>query len=507
MARLIIDGKDHGVHGFIMQIRSLEDGKPLPGIELGDIGYLILLLELIRMKHRLTFNRLKMSYNGTDNGYAIFNHVRIPRTNLLMRYATVSRDGIYKSDPLRSKLVYGGMLNGRSLIVRSATFQLAQALTIAARYSIVREQGLHPDGGEYSIIDYQHQKHRLLTLISRAYVNAFAYQTAVETYKALLAQQARGDHRKLSYVHMLFCGLKAWATQTAADGAEEARKMCGGHGYMNISGLPEIVAGITAMCTFEGENVVMWGQVARYLMKGIDFINLPEDMNYMSPYRHSSSKVCSAKGAQFTDHSVLLEIFHHRAARLAFEAHALVKATQEKGKSRAFAENFYSLPLLLAGRAHIECYIFSASIARVSAVSSATDPEIINVLKNVISLFALTTIASPLALSTGSFLSSKSISVAQIEDMRRQIDVLLEKLRLDVIALTDAWAFSDASLKSAIGCADGNVYERIMKWTRQLPINVDAAKNGGVFKKGWDDTLGPFLRGGVERREKVLSKL
>jgi acyl-CoA oxidase len=38
MARLIIDTKDHGIHAFMMQIRSLADGKPLPGIELGDIG-------------------------------------------------------------------------------------------------------------------------------------------------------------------------------------------------------------------------------------------------------------------------------------------------------------------------------------------------------------------------------------------------------------------------------------------------------------------------------------
>jgi hypothetical protein len=56
-----------------------------------------------------------MSYNGTDNGYAIFNQVRIPRTNLLMRHSQVSRDGTYTAVPLREKLVYGGMLNGRSI--------------------------------------------------------------------------------------------------------------------------------------------------------------------------------------------------------------------------------------------------------------------------------------------------------------------------------------------------------------------------------------------------------
>jgi alkylation response protein AidB-like acyl-CoA dehydrogenase len=38
MARLIIHGKDHGVHAFMVQLRSLKDFKPVPGIELGDIG-------------------------------------------------------------------------------------------------------------------------------------------------------------------------------------------------------------------------------------------------------------------------------------------------------------------------------------------------------------------------------------------------------------------------------------------------------------------------------------
>jgi hypothetical protein len=58
---------------------------------------------------------LKMSYNATDNGYAVFNNVRIPRTNLLSRHATVSRDGKYATVALREKLVYGGMLKGRSV--------------------------------------------------------------------------------------------------------------------------------------------------------------------------------------------------------------------------------------------------------------------------------------------------------------------------------------------------------------------------------------------------------
>jgi len=37
-AKLIIGGKDFGPHLFFVQLRSLEDHKPLPGIVIGDIG-------------------------------------------------------------------------------------------------------------------------------------------------------------------------------------------------------------------------------------------------------------------------------------------------------------------------------------------------------------------------------------------------------------------------------------------------------------------------------------
>jgi len=38
MARLFVDGKDHGPHPFLVQIRNVTDHQPLPGIEVGDIG-------------------------------------------------------------------------------------------------------------------------------------------------------------------------------------------------------------------------------------------------------------------------------------------------------------------------------------------------------------------------------------------------------------------------------------------------------------------------------------
>ena len=73
-AKLIIDGKTYGVHAFMVQTRNLGTWELLPGIECGDIGP-------------------KFGYNSKDNGYMLFKNVRIPRTDMLRRFAEVSPEG------------------------------------------------------------------------------------------------------------------------------------------------------------------------------------------------------------------------------------------------------------------------------------------------------------------------------------------------------------------------------------------------------------------------------
>lgn len=63
-AKLMINGKSHGVQVFLVPTRNPTTWEPLPGLEMGDIGP-------------------KFGYNSKDNGYMILRNVRIPRTNLL----------------------------------------------------------------------------------------------------------------------------------------------------------------------------------------------------------------------------------------------------------------------------------------------------------------------------------------------------------------------------------------------------------------------------------------
>ena len=64
-------------------------------------------------------------------------------------------------------------------------------------------------------------------------------------------------------VHALTSGLKAFSTSLAMRHAETCRLACGGHGYLLYSGLPDLYARINASCTYEGDNDVLYLQVAR----------------------------------------------------------------------------------------------------------------------------------------------------------------------------------------------------------------------------------------------------
>ena len=126
MAKLIIDGVDHGVHAFVVQLRSLIDHKLEPGIETGDIGP-------------------KIGFESHDNGYIKFNHARVPLFNMLMKNAVVSKGGVFTR--VGSELVmYACMLILRASLCLYAALLLSISSTIAVRYSSVRRQTVATNG-------------------------------------------------------------------------------------------------------------------------------------------------------------------------------------------------------------------------------------------------------------------------------------------------------------------------------------------------------------------------
>lgn len=76
-ARCIVEGNEFGVQAFLVQIRDMDTHLPVAGVKVGDVGP-------------------KLGYNSKDNGWLIFNQVKVPRTNMLCRFAYIAKDGTFE---------------------------------------------------------------------------------------------------------------------------------------------------------------------------------------------------------------------------------------------------------------------------------------------------------------------------------------------------------------------------------------------------------------------------
>lgn len=68
-AQTYVKGKHEGVNAFLVPIRD-KDLKALPGVEINDMG-------------------MKIGLNGIDNAALKFHNVRVPRINMMNKYADV----------------------------------------------------------------------------------------------------------------------------------------------------------------------------------------------------------------------------------------------------------------------------------------------------------------------------------------------------------------------------------------------------------------------------------
>ncbi|XP_060562644.1 peroxisomal acyl-coenzyme A oxidase 1-like [Ruditapes philippinarum] len=337
MAQLYTKDKCHGVHAFIVQIRSEQDHTPLPGVTVGDIGN-------------------KLGYNAMDNGFLRFDNVRIPRANLLARYSKVEKDGTYIPSK-NPRLAYGTMVLVRAFIVGLCSKGLAQACVIATRYSAVRRQTeIRPGGEEPQVIDYQTQQEKLFPLLASTYALYFTGDVMLMEYMRINADMEKGIFDEMAALHALAAGLKAFSAETTSNGVDKLRMSCGGHGYTHASGIPKIWAYVTPACTYEGENTVMYLQCARYLVKqyaqAASGQTLVGFMSYLNnPVKQRSSLNDSLNMVD------LIDAYEHTAARLIKTIAERMQSLIEGGMSVEEARNLCGVPMVSAAKMHCQTYV------------------------------------------------------------------------------------------------------------------------------------------------------
>ena len=170
MAQLVIAGKFYGPHPFVVHIRDMKTHQPLEGVHVGDIGP-------------------KFGYNTMDNGFLLFNNVKVPHIGMLARYSSVDPKTNQYVRPSSPSLVYGTLTWVRSTIVMQAGSVLAKGVTIATRYCAVRRQFQDRDApewekGENQVLNYTMVQIRLLPLLAATFALHFTGKGMMTLYEA-----------------------------------------------------------------------------------------------------------------------------------------------------------------------------------------------------------------------------------------------------------------------------------------------------------------------------------
>ncbi|XP_065897934.1 peroxisomal acyl-coenzyme A oxidase 1-like [Dysidea avara] len=450
VARLITKGKDHGIHHFLVQLRSLHDHKPLPGVHVGDIG-------------------TKFGYVGGDNGFLRLTHVKIPRENMLMRHAKIAVDGTY-TKPAHEKISYGTMMMVRAFLLFFTSDHLSRAVTIATRYSVVRRQTpSKPGGPEMQILDYVTQQYKLLPQIANSYALKMASRFMMQLYVTTKGEIQEGDLSSLPVLHATSAGLKAFSTEMASQGIEVCRLSCGGMGYSLASGLPFLYVRIVAAQTYEGENTVLYLQTARYLHKlysqRLSQAQLPSDVAYLGA-DYPCHTTCSANTPyQLFDAHIQLEAYRQRAVRSVSKAYRMMEAALARGMDQPDAWNAASVEWVRAAKAHCHLSVLQMFINAVQTHEMC--PNNRHIFKALCDMFALHGIVE----NGREFLQDGYMSSEQMDMVRQQVYDLLKVIRKEAVPLVDAFDHRDELLCSVLGRYDGDVYNHLYQWALKCPRN------------------------------------
>jgi acyl-CoA oxidase len=430
-AQLHIGAANHGVHAFVVPIRD-ENGQPLPGITIEDNG-------------------LKLGLNGVDNGRIWFRDTRVPKIELLNRFAEVTDEGQYrsniKSNSSRFFTMIGTLVNGRITLALAANSMAKSALTIAIRYTARRRQF---GGGiqETLVLDYPATQRRLMPLLANAYAFDFAVKRLVR-----VRDQSRDRGTDVRPIESLAAGIKAFSAWTAIHTIQVCRESCGGEGYMFANRFAALKADADIFTTFEGDNTVLMQLVAKNLLG-----ELKDQLKEMSPGRvarfflDQRLRALKKRFVGLTVDSASLLNPEQQLAHFRFrESTLLLRAggefrhlTRQKGMDAYSAFTRLQHELLELADAYAERQVLESFL---EAVAGVPDQTLQRPLRKLADLFAL----YHLEKHKGWFLENGFMQGKRAQAITIHVTRLCQEVRQDAVALVDAFGIPDQCLGAPIG--------------------------------------------------------
>jgi acyl-CoA oxidase len=449
-AQLEVEGERHGVHAMVVPLRR--DAELLPGIRIEDDG-------------------LKMGLNGVDNGRIWFDGVRIPRGNLLDRFADITDDGHYRS-PIdnpdkRFFTMLGTLVQGRVCVSGAGINAAKVALALAVRYAVRRRQfNATSEDHEELLLDYGLHQRRLFPLLAENYAMHFAQERlALDTHAVFSVATAEDeDEQARRELESRAAGTKALGTWHATRTIQECREACGGAGYLAVNRFAALKADTDVFTTFEGDNHVLLQLVAKGLLT--DYASDFEDLDQLGMVRFVAGAALETVVERTAAHKLLETIKdvlpggddwdreadlldpEYQLAMLRFrEEHTLagvarrLKRGIDNGLNAGQVFSHVQDHVVAAARAHVERLVLEAFVAKVAGLPDGDVKESLTLLRD---LHALVTIERDRAW----FMEHGRLTSPRSKAITREVNDLCRRIRPLAVDLVDAYGVPPELLRS-----------------------------------------------------------
>ncbi|KJH51735.1 acyl-CoA dehydrogenase, middle domain protein [Dictyocaulus viviparus] len=465
-AQLMVGGKCEGVHAFLLQIRDMCTFNPLPGITIGDMG------------------AKPGAWNGVENGWMEFKNHRAPLWTLLNKGCDVTPVGSYvssyKSVSEKQSVSLGALSVGRIGIIGKGIIALGLASTIAIRYSACRKQFGPTKGEEIPIIEYPLQRHRLLPNLAAYFAVRIFQKRLWEHFTSYIMRVMQGDKSDevvsgsdinqadfSKEIHALSSAAKPVATWLGVAALSEARRSCGGHGFLHCSRLNELHDSFDPSQTFEGENNMIIQQTSNILLAKVRSYSKSSPMKTFDFLNENSPPFKGEFSANIVEDvaDAYKWIIRYYLNRTIKEYEAVLDACNGDAFAARNHTQVHRAHTLSIAYAELTIVNWSSSF-----VEEVVQPQIKQVLHRLITLYALSALDKHLA---SCYISGYCSGEYFGERIRSNIRQLEAELASDAIALVDAIAPPDFVLNSALGFCDGLPYKHLMlefrKYTNNRP--------------------------------------
>ncbi|MDQ1005908.1 acyl-CoA oxidase [Streptomyces sp. V4I23] len=411
LARLMVRGEDFGVFPFLVRISTSEG--PCEGIRpvpLTDKPGLAL-----------------------DNGLTRFDNVWLPMEAFLGEgLGEVTADGEFRSpiSGLRNRFMESmTRIHAGRVFLTSGIMAAARASLYATiRYAHVR----HSYGSanhEVPLIEYRDYRRTLFGRLAESYAMAFLVN---HTKKAYATASAQPSQKTLHLIALT----KALASWSASHTIHTCREQCGAQGMFGVNRIADYVGYAQGVVTAEGDNQVLLGQVAGWLLT----------------QHHDAPDIRLVAHNARVDPRDLTPLLVHRKIDLAESAGKRLRE-QLRGHGAAFeAWNSVVTQATTAARLHgtilaLELLLDAAERARTERVRKA--------LRTLATLYGLQLVID----HSGWLLARGLISAAFVESAPQVVDELCNEIVPDAALLADGFGVSNDILRAPI--AEANYAEGV----------------------------------------------